>query len=89
MEGIGLTCGRKVKNLTFPTDSVNLHMSSILPIILYMNLLLCDNLEVFITSSTRLLSAMLSLGLGYSYNIAIAVPSLIFIIIAAVNSQDR
>ena len=58
MEGIGLTCGRKVKNLTFPTDSVNLHKSSILPIILYMNLLLCDNLEVFIVSSIRLLRTL-------------------------------
>ena len=38
---------------------------------------------------TMLTIMLLSLGLGYSYNIAIAVPSLIFIIIAAVNSQDR
>ena len=58
MEGIGLTCGREVKNLTFPPDSVNLHNSNVLPIILYMDLLLCDKSEVFITSSIRLLRTL-------------------------------
>ena len=58
MEGIGLTCGREVKNLTFPPDSVNLHKSSIFPDILYMDLLLYDNSEVFITSLLRLLRTL-------------------------------
>ena len=41
MEIIGLTCGRKVKNLTFPLDSLNLHKSNVLSIILYIYIHRC------------------------------------------------
>ena len=58
MEGIGLTCGRKVKNLTFPPDSVPSLEQYSPNHLLYMDLLLCDKSEVFITSSIRLLTTL-------------------------------